>query len=136
VTAEKLFILIVGCGRLGSFLASQLSRDGHSVVAVDANPHAFDALSAEYSGFRIEGNGAELAVLKQAKMDEADLVLATTCEDNVNLMVALVARRIFHVPRVIARVFDPKREHIWHDLGVETICPTRIAAEALLARLA
>ena len=134
--AQRLYIVIVGCGRLGSFLANQLSRDGHSVVAVDANPRAFEALSADYSGFRVEGNGSELAVLKQVKMDKAHLVIATTREDNVNLVVAQVARRIFRVPRVIARVFDPEREQVYHDLGVETICPTTIAANALLTQLA
>jgi len=136
MVSGKLFILVIGCGRLGSHLASQLSRDGHSVVTVDTDPQAFDALSAEYSGFRVEGNAAELAVLRQAQMDKADLVIATTREDNVNLMVAHVARRIFKVPRVLARVFDPKREEIYRELGVDTVCPTTIAANALLAKLA
>ena len=136
MAADKLFILIVGCGRLGTHLANTLSRQGHSVVALDANPHAFEGLSAEYSGFRVEGDGTELAVLKQAGMDKAELVIATTREDNVNLMVAQVARRIFKVPRVLARVFDPKREQIYRDLGVDTVCPTTIAANALLTKLA
>ncbi len=136
MASEKLFILVIGCGRLGSYLASQLSHGGHSVVTVDTDPQAFDALSAEYSGFRVEGDAAELAVLKQARMDKADLVIAATREDNVNLMVAHVARRIFKVPHVLARVFDPRREEIYRDLGVDTVCPTTIAADALLAKLA
>jgi trk system potassium uptake protein TrkA len=133
---DKLFVLIVGCGRLGSQLAGELSRQGHSVVAVDANPDAFAALPAEYSGFRVEGDATELAVLRQAEIGNADLVIAATREDNVNLMVAQVARRIFKVPRVIARVFDPRREQVYRDLGVDTVCPTTIAANALLAKLA
>jgi len=133
---DKLFILIVGCGRLGSHVAGMLSRQGHSVVALDIAAEAFENLPAEYSGFRVEGSGTELAILKQAKIDKADLVIATTREDNVNLMVAQVARRIFKVPRVLARVYDPKREQVYRDLGVDTVCPTTMAAEALLGRLA
>ena len=132
----RFYIVIVGCGRLGSHLASQLSRDGHSIVVVDTNADAFGGLSPEYSGFRIEGNGAELAVLKQAKIDQADVVIAATREDNVNLMVAQVARRIFNVPRVLARVFDPRREEVYRDLGVDTVCPTTLASGVLLARIA
>lgn len=133
--SKRLFIIVVGCGRVGAYLAGMLSRQGHSIVAVDARAEAFDELPPEYSGFRVEGSGTELGVLKQAKMDKADLVIATTREDNVNLMVALVARHIFKVPRVIARVYDPKREQIYQEVGVDTVCPTTIAAEALLAKL-
>jgi len=88
--ASDLFIVIVGCGRLGSHLANQLSRAGHGVVVIDTNEHAFGNLSPEYSGFRVEGDATELAVLKQAKVNKADLVVATTRADNINLMVAQV----------------------------------------------
>jgi trk system potassium uptake protein len=130
--ASDLFIVIVGCGRLGSHLANQLSRAGHGVVVIDTNEHAFGNLSPEYSGFRVEGDATELAVLKQAKMNKADLVVATTCADNINLMVAQVAKTEFAVPRVLARVFEPRREAVYRLLGVETICPTAMAAEMFL----
>ncbi|MEA3476498.1 MAG: TrkA family potassium uptake protein [Candidatus Cloacimonadota bacterium] len=132
---QKLFIVIVGCGRLGSYLANRLSSEGHSIVIVDINESAFDALSAEYSGFRVEGDATELAVLKQAKIDKADLVIAATREDNINLMVAQVAKKLFRVPRVMARVFETKREKIYRDFGIETICPTLIAGDVLLESL-
>jgi trk system potassium uptake protein TrkA len=130
--AENLYIVIVGCGRLGAHLANRLSRDGHGVVTIDIDERAFAGLSPEYGGFRVEGDATELAVLKQAKMDKADVVIATTREDNVNLMVAQVARRVFAVPRVLARVFDPKREGVYRLLGIETICPTSVAADLFL----
>ena len=132
---QRLFIIIVGCGRLGLYLANRLSRDGHSVVVIDINESAFDNLSAEYSGFRVEGDATEFAVLEQAKIDEADIVITTTREDNINLMVAQAAKKIFRVPRVIARVFEPKREEIYRDLGIETICPISIAGDILLKSL-
>ena len=132
---HRLYIIIVGCGRLGSYVANKLSRDGHSVVAIDIDESAFNALSTEYSGFRVEGDITEFAVLKQVKVDKADMLIATTREDNINLMVAQIAKEIFHVPRVMARVFDPRRGEIYSDLGIETICPTSIAGDAFLERL-
>ncbi len=134
-SSSRFHIIIVGCGRLGSYLANKLSHDGHSVVVIDNDESAFNALSAEYSGFRVEADVTEFAVLKQVKTDKADVVIATTHEDNVNLMVAQIARRIFYVPRVMARVFDPKREEIYRDLGVETISPTSIAGDEFLKAL-
>lgn len=131
-----MYIVIVGCGRLGAHLANHLSRDGHSVVAIDTDERAFGNLSPEYSGFKVEGDATELAVLQQAKADKADLVIATTRDDNENLMVAQVAKAQFGVPRVLARVFEPKREAIYRRLGVETICPTSVAAELFLKSVA
>jgi trk system potassium uptake protein TrkA len=135
-STEAQFVIIVGCGRLGSYLANRLSRDGHSVVAIDVDEAAFRALAAEYSGFRVEGDATELAVLRQAKVDKADLVVATTREDNVNLMVAQFAKRLFKVRRVMARVFDPRREDLYRALGVDTLCPTSVAADLFLKSFA
>jgi len=132
VSDKRLYVIIIGCGRLGSYLANRLSHDGHSVVVIDLNDSALEALSAEYSGFRMEGDATEIDLLKQAKIDKADFFIATTGDDNVNLMVAQVAKKLFQVPRVMARVFQPKREKIYVDLGIETVCPTSIAADVFL----
>jgi trk system potassium uptake protein TrkA len=126
------FIVVVGCGRLGSQLANQLSREGHAVVVIDPNEATFNDLSPDFSGFRVPGDASQMAVLKAAKLQRADILIATTHEDNVNLMVAQVARKIFQVPRVMARVFDPKRETVYCRLGIRTICPTSVAAEMFL----
>lgn len=126
------FIIIVGCGQLGSYLANALSRYGHSIVVIDNNADTFNSLSGEFSGFRFEGDATQYAVLEQAKASKADILVATTREDNINMMVAQMAQKIFNVPRVVARVVDPKREEIYRDFGVETVCPTTIAAEIFL----
>jgi trk system potassium uptake protein TrkA len=123
------YIVIVGCGRLGSHLADRLSREGHSVVVIDMHEAAFNDLSPDFSGFRVEGDATQMAVLKTAKLGKADVLIATTHEDNVNLMVAQVARKVFGVPLVLARVFDPRREEVYARLGIETICPTSVAAD-------
>jgi trk system potassium uptake protein TrkA len=128
--------VIVGCGRLGSLLANQLSRDGNSVVVIDRNEITFNDLSSDFSGFRVSGDATQMAVLKAAKLNKADVLIATTHDDNVNLMVAQVARKIFSVPHVLARVFDPKREEVYAQLGIDTICPTSVAAEMFLKAVA
>jgi trk system potassium uptake protein TrkA len=129
------FIVIVGCGRLGSMLANQLSRLGRSIVVVDREEDAFHNLSTEFSGFYVVGDAAEMAVLRRARIAEADCVLAVTKHDNVNLMVAQVAKDVFNVPKVIARVFDPAREEVYRTFNIETICPTKMTAEIFLNAL-
>jgi trk system potassium uptake protein len=123
---RKLFIIIVGCGSSGAYLANRMSREGHSLVVIDSNSEAFENLSVAFSGFRVEGDATELAVLRQAKIDRADLVIAAATDDNVNLMVAQVAKKFFRVPRVIARAFKPDRENIYQALGIDAICPTTL----------
>lgn len=130
------YIVVVGCGRLGSLLANRLSRDGNSVVVIDPVETTLDDLSPDFSGFRINGDATHMAVLKAAKLKNADVLIATTSEDNVNLMVAQVAQKVFRVPHVLARVFDPRREEIYAQLGIDTICPTSLAAGIFLEAVA
>lgn len=133
MTMRSLYVLVVGCGRLGSHLANLLSRDGHRVVVIDKDCGSFARLSPEaYSGFHVEGDASEPSVLREAEIEKADLLIAATHEDNVNVMVALVAKRVFGVKHVMARVYDPGREDLYRDLGLETVCPTLIAGDAFL----
>jgi trk system potassium uptake protein TrkA len=129
------FVVIVGCGRLGSLMANRLSSLGSSVVVIDRDERAFGNLSTEFSGFQVTGDAAELAILRRAKIEKADCLLAITRHDNVNLMVAQVARIVFQVPKVMARVFDPSREAVYREFGIETICPTSLSAEVFLQAL-
>jgi len=129
---NSLYIVIAGCGKLGSYLASQLSRQGNLLVIIDWMESSFENLSTDFSGFRVEGDAAQITVLKEAKMNQADWVIATTNDDNINLMVAQIARKVFKVPHVLARVFDPKREQIYTQLGIETYCPTSVATQMFL----
>ena len=132
---DSQYIVVIGCGRLGSLLASQLSSQGHSVVVVDQKESAFDNLSGEFSGFQIVGDASELATLRQAKADKANCLLAVTTEDNVNLMVAQIGKVVFEIPAVLARVFDPAREAIYREFGIETISPTHLSADLFLQKL-
>jgi trk system potassium uptake protein TrkA len=123
------YIVIVGCGRLGSLLASTLSSQGNSVVIIDQDQSTFDNLSLDFSGFQIAGDAAELAVLRESKINKADCLLAVTGNDNLNLMVAQIAKIVFAVPIVLVRVSDPQREELYRDFGLKTISPTKLAAE-------
>jgi trk system potassium uptake protein TrkA len=128
-------IVIVGCGRLGGRLANQLSADGHRVTVVDTQERAFDKLTNEFSGYRILGDAIEMHILRQAETGQADYLFTTTHSDNTNLMVAQVAKTQFHVPHVLARVFDPAREAIYADFGIATVSPTNLSALAFLSAM-
>lgn len=130
--AQTKYIVIIGCGRLGGNLANQLSTAGHSVVVVDQREAAFDKLAVDFSGFKVMGDASELNVLQEIKVQKAHYLFAVTTRDSTNLMVAQVAQSIFNVPRVVARVFDPVREEIYREFGVETISPTKLSAQAFL----
>lgn len=125
-------VVIVGCGRLGSILANELSRVGSRVVVIDRNSTSFALLDAGFSGFRVAGNAVDLEVMREANLNQADYLLTTTEKDTVNLMVAQVAKVVFAVPHVLARVYDPKREVLYRKFGIETISPTSLTSREFL----
>jgi trk system potassium uptake protein TrkA len=133
--AKFQYIIIVGCGRLGSLLASTLSSKSRSVVVIDCLESSFDGLSLNFTGFSLAGDAAELAVLRAAKIDQADCLLAVTGNDNLNLMVAQLAKILFKVPTVLVRLIDPEREAIYRDFGLVTISPTQLAVQAFIQTL-
>ena len=99
------------------------------MVVIDVNEAKFQNLSAEFSGFRLEGDASELEILKQAKTLDAHKLIAVTRNDNVNLTIAQIAKTVFHVPTVVARVSDPQREAIFRELGIHTVSPVLLAAD-------
>ena len=129
------YIVVVGCGRLGSILASRLSGQGNSVVVIDPHESSFNNLSSDFSGFQITGDASEIEILRSAKVEQADCLLAVTDKDNINLMVTQIAKQIFQTSIVLARVFDPAREKIYRDFGIATISPTQLSADAFMANL-
>lgn len=125
------YIIIVGCGRLGSKIASNLSNQGHSVVILDRDEKSFDHLTQEFTGFTIVGNATELESLKKAKISKATMVLAFTNKDNINYMVSQVAKEVFNIPHVIARIYDPDNVQLFNQIDVKTIIPMNLAEIAL-----
>jgi len=126
-----MYVIIVGCGRVGSELAKLLSNEGHNVVVIDRNPVSFERLGGTFNGLTRVGNGFDLELLKQVGIEKADAFCAVTNGDNTNLISAQVAKKIFKVPKVIARVYDPQRAHIYAALGLDIISGTILFAAML-----
>ncbi len=126
-----MYIILVGCGRVGAQLATMLSQEGHAVVVVDSDPNSFNRLSENFSGSTIRGNGIDEDVLRGVGIERADAVVTATNGDNTNIMVAQIAQRIYGVERVVARCYDPVRSNAYEMLGLKTICPTTVGAEML-----
>ncbi len=117
-------VIIVGCGRIGSELALQMSLQGHDITLIDKQSSAFRRLDARFKGKTIEGVGFDRSILMRAGIERADAVVAVTSGDNSNFIIARVARDIFQVPRVVARLYDPRRAEIYQRLGLRTISST------------
>ena len=123
--------LIVGCGRVGSTLAKLLVADKHDVVVVDENPAAFKRLGNRFGGQVEVGTGIDYDVLKRAGAERADGFVAVTDGDNRNVMAALIAQRMFRIPKIVARIYDPPRGQLYRELGIETFSPTTIGAQLI-----
>jgi trk/ktr system potassium uptake protein len=128
-------IVVVGCGRVGAFLAGLLDKGGHEVTIVDLERSSFTHLPADFRGTTLLGNGTDLDVLRQAGVDKADALLTLTQGDNRNLMAAQIAKEIFGVKHVIAKVNDPIRANTYRGQGIATFSRTTILGTLLEAML-
>ena len=125
------YVIIIGCGRLGANLASALSDDGGNVLIMDKNRDSFRRLSASFGGLSVVANGTDLDALQEAQITNASTVIAVTNNDNTNIMIAQIARDLFHVDNVIARLFDPERESVYQEFGIKTICPAVLSVKEI-----
>jgi trk system potassium uptake protein len=128
-------LVIVGCGRVGAMAAVALSKAGHQVTVIDINRRAFDRLGPDFNGEMVLGNGIDEDVLRQAGIEKADGFASLTNGDNRNIMAAQIAREIFKVPRVITRIYDPMRQDVFSELGLDTVCPTLSGARQIHSML-
>ena len=128
-------VIVVGCGRVGSQLATLLSIEGHNVVVIDKSADAFRRLGTIFNGMTIKGLGFDEDVLEEAGIREANAFAAVTNLDNTNLMAAEVARKIFGVEHVVARLYNPQRERTYQQLGLDYVCGTTLVAETLLDKI-
>ncbi len=105
-------------------VARVLVADGHQVTVVDINRNSFSRLGPDFPGEMVLGNGIDEDVLRKAGIEQAEGFASLTNGDNRNIMAAQIAREIFHVPRVITRIYDPIRENVYRELGLNTTSPT------------
>ena len=124
-------IIVVGCGRIGAQLATLFSKDRNNVVIIDCDPHAFHMLGRNFEGQTITGHGFDEEILLAAGVEDCDVLLAVTSDDNSNLMIAEVARTLFNVPRVLARLYNPNRESAYRQLGLDFVCGTELVADEI-----
>lgn len=128
-------ILIIGCGRLGARLANIFDEQRHDVSVIDKDALNFDLLDDDFSGLTVQGTPFDMDVMRSAGMEGCDYVICVTHSDNINLMCGQIARRYFDIKNVLVRVTDPQKARIYDELGVYTICPTKLAFEEICSGL-
>jgi len=124
-------IVIAGCGRVGSDLALTLSEEGHDVSVIDNRPGVFDRLGSTFNGTTHEGLGYDVRVLREAGIEFADAFVAATDSDNANAMAVQVAKRVFGVPKTIARLDDPAREDAYRALDVQFVPGAKLTSKVI-----
>ncbi len=128
-------IIVIGCGKVGSSLASSLVDLGHDVVIIENDSNLMQ-LADDIDCIKITGVPIDRDVLKQAGIETADAVCAVTQNDNINIMAAQVAREVFGVKKIITRVFNPASREVFDEFGLNTICSTDLTVQAFLRELA
>jgi trk system potassium uptake protein TrkA len=123
--------VVVGCGRVGAALADRLHAQGHEVTVVDQAEEAFHNLGSDFQGRTVEGEVLNQHVLRRAGIEEADGLAAVTNSDTLNAVVAHAAREIFHVPRVVARNYDPTRRLLYEAFGLQVVSSTSWGAQRI-----
>lgn len=128
-------IIVIGCGKVGSKLATVLDKIGHDVCIVDRDEAAFELLDHNFSGYTVAGVPIDQGTLKRAGIEGCDAVIAVTQDDNVNIMVSQLAREVFKIDNVLTRIYDPQRENVFSHFNLRTICPTNLTVDAICAAL-
>src|SRR6266511_1632206 len=124
-------IIVMGCGRVGSQVSQLLVKHGHEVTVIDHDANALSKLGADFKGKVVRGLGFDRNVLIEAGVEQAEAFVTASSSDNANIVAARIARNIFRVPRVVARLYDPVRAEVYHRLGLITISSTAWGAERI-----
>jgi trk system potassium uptake protein len=125
-------VIVMGCGRIGSQVSMILSNQGHDVVVIDHDNNAAGRLAPSFKGKLIKGIGFDRRVLQDAGIEQADSFVACSSSDNANIVAARIARNVFHVPRVVTRLYDPLRAEIYQRLGLTTISSSAWGAQRIV----
>jgi trk system potassium uptake protein TrkA len=128
-------ILIVGCGRVGAESAQILSAAGCNVTVLDKNENSLQRLGADFNGATLVGNGIDMETLREAGVEKADAAVVVTNGDNTNVVAAQVIKKIFRVPKVMTRVYDPRRAYIYQQMGLDVVSGTTLFAGLIRGRV-
>jgi trk system potassium uptake protein TrkA len=129
-------VIIMGCGKVGAQVSQRLEAEGHEVTVIDPEPASFALLGPQFKGRRLSGIGFDRKVLIDAGIEHAEAFAATSSSDTANVVAARIARTIFHVPRVVCRLYDPRRAEIYKRLGLVTISVTTWGAHRIYELIA
>lgn len=124
---NKGYMIVGGCGRLGADIAGKLSEQGENVAVIDWNKQAFRKLPLSFGGLTIVAGITEIDKLEAANISKATAFLAVTDNDCINICAAQIAKKIFHVPKVVARIYDEEKKPLLESYGIESICPTKLS---------
>ena len=124
-------VLIIGCGRLGANIARELDQRGNEVTVIDKDPAALENLGTSFHGRSLVGIGFDRDILNTAGITMADALVAVTASDEANVIAARIAKFVFRVPKVIARVYDPRKAEIYHRLGIPAFSPVMMAVNRI-----
>ncbi|MDF3005308.1 MAG: TrkA-N domain protein [Oscillospiraceae bacterium] len=125
------YTIIIGCGRLGANLANRLSDEDGDVLIIDKEKDALRKLSPSFGGLSITGDATDFDVLQEAQIEKASVVVVVTNNDSTNIMVAQIAREMYKINRVIARLYDLDRECVYREFNIDTICPAILSAKEI-----
>lgn len=128
-------IIIIGCSRVGSQLALMLVQEKHDVVIIDKDANAFRSLGTSFNGVKLQGYGYDEEILKEAGIERCDALTAVTDLDNTNIITCEIATKLYHVPRVIARVYNPESISTFQELGLEYVFGTQIVAQTIMDKI-
>jgi len=129
-------VVIMGCGRVGSGLATALEAAGHSVSVIDQSREAFRRLGADFKGKTVAGVGFDRDTLLEAGIEKADAFAAVSSGDNSNILAARVARETYGIANVVARIYDPERAEIYQRLGIPTVATVLWTTDQIIRRIA
>lgn len=126
-----MYVVIIGGGRIGRHIARDMATRHHQVAVIERRPSRCENLVVDHDVLVIEGDAGDIETLRQAKVDRADVFVATTHEDQDNLVACELAIVEFDVNRAISRVNSPKNVEIFEALGIEAVSTTRVISELL-----
>ena len=128
-------VVVVGCGKFGVRVSEYLSRQNHDVTVVDSDRETFHSLSEEFTGQKVCGVGYDKDVMNEAGIAMADVVISCASSDSLNAVIASIAKNIYHVPTVIARMYDPTRARMFESMGIYTVSITRLGVDNIMEYL-
>jgi trk system potassium uptake protein TrkA len=130
-----MYIVIIGCGRVGSQLALLLAQERHDIVVIDKDANAFKNLGTAFNGVKLQGYGYDEEVLQKARIEKCDAFAAVTDLDNANIMACEVASKLYKVPRVVARVYNPGSISTFQELGLDYVFGTNVVAQTIMDKI-